>query len=266
MALSAVDIALWDLCARLQDQPLTAVWGDPVAPVAVYASGGFTSYDDTQLRSQLAGWLSERMDKVKIKIGESWGTRVERDLDRVELARRTVGDEVALFVDANGGYTAEQACTVGHMLDGLGVVWFEEPVSSDDHEGLDTVRDRVRADVTAGEYGHDRSYFRELAPHVDCLQIDVTRCGGYTEWRRVATDPALAGVELSGHCAPYASLPVAAGTTRLRHLEWFHDHVRIEQLLFDGWTAPVRGVLRSGEAPGHGLAFRTADAQPYRVA
>lgn len=268
MAISAVDIALWDLAARLQDQSVVSLWGTPVEtvePVEVYGSGGFTTYTDTQLREQLDGWLDLGCDKVKIKIGESWGSRSERDLDRVALARHTVGDGVALFVDANGGYAANRAKVVGSFLDSLGVTWFEEPVSSDDHAGLAVVRDHVDADVAAGEYGYDLAYFRHLAPHVDCVQIDATRCGGYTEWRRIVDDPRLIDLPLSGHCAPYISLPVAATTARLRHVEYFHDHVRIERMFFDGATEPVAGRLAVADGPGHGLTFRTSDAQDFRV-
>jgi L-alanine-DL-glutamate epimerase-like enolase superfamily enzyme len=265
MALSAVDVALWDLSGRLQERSLAELWGATPAPVEIYGSGGFTSYDDDQLQRQVAHWLEAGFDKVKVKIGESWGSRVPRDLARTALVRRLAGDTVEVFADANGGYDADQAGEVGARLDDLGVTWFEEPVSSDDHEGLASVRDRVRADVTAGEYGSDLAYFVHLAPYVDCLQLDVTRCGGYTEWRRVAAHPALADVDLSGHCAPYLSLPVAAVTPRLRHVEYFHDHVRIERRFFDGCADPLGGRLTAPHAPGHGLDFRAPEAEDYRV-
>jgi L-alanine-DL-glutamate epimerase-like enolase superfamily enzyme len=268
MALSAVDIALWDLAGRLQERSLPELWGETPVEVELYGSGGFTSYDDAHLRTQVTGWLADGFDKVKIKIGESWGSRVDRDLARTAEVRR-LADEASeatdVFVDANGGYDRDQAGDVGARLDDLGVSWFEEPVSSDDHEGLDAVRARVRADVTAGEYGSDLAYLIHLAPHVDCLQLDVTRCGGYTEWRRVGAHPALAGLELSGHCAPYLSLPVAAVTRTLRHVEYFHDHVRIERRFFDGCADPEGGRLTAPDSPGHGLAFRGADAEKYRV-
>jgi L-alanine-DL-glutamate epimerase-like enolase superfamily enzyme len=269
MALSALDVALWDLAGRLLDRSLPELWKAAPIPVELYGSGGFTSYDDQQLRDQVTGWLEAGFDKVKIKIGESWGSRVERDVARTAAVRRladeAVAEPVEVFVDANGGYDAEQACEVGARLDDLGVSWFEEPVSSDDHDGLDAVRARVRADVSAGEYGSNLAYAVHLAPHVDCLQLDATRCGGYTEWRRIAAHPARAGLDLSGHCAPYLSLPVAAVTPQLRHVEYFHDHVRIERRFFEGCAEPERGRLTAPASPGHGLAFRAADAEEYRV-
>lgn len=258
MAVSAVDVALWDLCARLHDLPLHRLWGAAPRPVEAYGSGGFTTYDDARLCDQVAGWRDLGLRRVKLKIGESWGTRVGRDLARVALVREVAGqgEGVEVFVDANGGYDAGQAVRVGRALDDLGVTWFEEPVSSEDLGGLARVRDGVAADVTAGEYGHDLAYFERMAPAVDCLQVDVTRCGGYTGWRRVAALAEARHVPLSGHCAPYLSVPVAATTPRLQHVEWFHDHVRIEQRLFDGCPDPDEGWLHAHDRPGHGLELK----------
>lgn len=179
-AVSAVDTALWDLKARLLGLPLLRLLGAARTEVAVYGSGGFTTYDDAQLVEQLRGWTDQGIDRVKIKIGESWGRQEARDLHRTALVRRTVGDTAELYVDANGGYTRKQAIRVAAAMSGLGVTWLEEPVSSDDLTGLREVRDAVTADVAAGEYGYDLPYFARMAASdaVDCLQADVTRCGG----------------------------------------------------------------------------------------
>src|SRR3954447_23734484 len=184
-ALSAVDVALWDLAARLLDVPLVRLLGRVRDEVPVYGSGGFTSYDDATLRRQLSGWVEgEGIPRVKIKVGESWGTAEDRDLARAQIARRTVGESAELFVDANGGYSVGQAVRMGRCYDELGVTWFEEPVSSDDLAGLRAVRGAVSADVAAGEYAWSLADAQRLvgAGAVDCLQADATRCGGYTEW------------------------------------------------------------------------------------
>jgi len=267
-AVSAVDIALWDLCGRLHGLPLWRLWGAEERPIPVYGSGGFTTYDDTRLVAQVDGWLGLGLGAVKIKIGESWGSAERRDLRRTALVRSRVGGDVEVFVDANGGYPVGRAVRVGRRLDDLGVTWFEEPVSSDDLAGLRRVRDGVAADVAAGEYGYDLPYFERLcaAGAVDCVQVDVTRCGGYTEWRRIAAVAAAHGLDVSGHCAPYLTVPVAVATPRLRHLEWFHDHVRIARELVDGYTDPVGGVLAASDRPGHGLSLRHPALERYRVA
>jgi L-alanine-DL-glutamate epimerase-like enolase superfamily enzyme len=269
-AISAVDTALWDLKARLLDLRLARLLGVVTDAVPVYGSGGFTTYDAATLADQLGGWVHQLgVPRVKIKIGESWGGAVDRDLARMAQARQVIGAEAELFVDANGGYTRKQAIRVAHAARDLDVRWFEEPVSSDDLAGLREVRDAVDADVAAGEYGYDLTYFQRMcaAQAVDCLQADASRCGGITEWQRVAAVAAAHGLHLSGHCAPHLHLDVAAATANLRHLEWFHDHVRIESMLFDGTLTPTGGVLRPDlSATGNGLTFREADAQRYRVA
>lgn len=269
-ALSAVEIALQDLKARLLGISLGRMLGRAHEEVMVYGSGGFTTYDDGRTRAQVHRWVEEQaIPRVKIKIGESWGTAVDRDLQRVQLVRETAGADVEVFVDANGGYTVGQAVRVGHVLDNLDVRWFEEPVSSDDLPGLRRVRDALRCDVTAGEYGYDLPYFESMvaADAVDCLQVDVTRCGGLGEWSRVAAVAAARNLDVSAHCAPNLAVHVASATENVRHIEYFHDHARIEDLFFDGALSPKGGALRpDADSPGHGLTLREADAEPYRVA
>jgi L-alanine-DL-glutamate epimerase-like enolase superfamily enzyme len=268
-AISAVDTALWDLKAKLLGVPVCRLLGVVHEAVPIYGSGGFTTYDEAAARAQLLQWVQDwRLPRVKIKIGESWGGNVSRDLARIRFARRTIGPEVELFVDANGGYTRKQAIRVAEAMAEFDVRWFEEPVSSDDLAGLREVRDQVRPDVTAGEYGYDLVYFARMvaAQAVDCLQIDVTRCGGITEWLRVAAVAAAAGLQVSGHCAPNLHAHVAACVPNLRHLEYFHDHCRIEQMIFDGALDPTGGVLRPDQQrTGLGLEFKRADAEPFRV-
>ncbi|WP_394365728.1 enolase C-terminal domain-like protein [Streptomyces sasae] len=230
----------------------------------------FTTYDEQRQDRQLRGWVAEDgIPRVKIKIGESWGRCEARDLWRVARARESIGDTAELYVDANGGYGAKQAVKVAAGLDGQGVTWFEEPVSSDRLEDLAFVRGRVMADVTAGEYGYALPYFRRMlaAGAVDCLQADVTRCGGITVWLRVAALALSHGLEISGHCAPHAHAHAAASVPILRHLEWFHDHVRIERLLFEGTLDPAAGGIAPGRdgAPGLGLSLDAERARPYRT-
>ncbi|MEV6112750.1 enolase C-terminal domain-like protein [Streptomyces sp. NPDC052109] len=269
-AVAAVDIALWDLKARLLDLPLVGLLGAAREDVPVYGSGGFTTYDADRQDRQLRGWAEdEGIPRVKIKIAESWGSRESRDLERVVRARASVGDGVELYVDANGGYSGGQAVRVGDALADQGVTWFEEPVSSDHLTLLTDLRGRLPMDVTAGEYGYTLPYFEHMlaAGAVDCLQADVTRCGGITVWLRVAALAQARGIEISGHCAPHAHAHVAAAVPRLRHLEWFHDHVRIERLLFDGVLDPGGGSVTPGAdgTPGLGLSLAAERAEPYRV-
>ena len=263
-AISAVDVALWDLKSRLLDLPLCDLLGRCREAVPVYGSGGFTTFDDATATAQLTHWTNELgIPRVKIKIGESWGADTVRDLARVEHARAVVGDDVELYVDANGGYTRKQAVRVGRELtERHGVVWFEEPVSSDDLDGLREVRDQLTCDVAAGEYGYDETYFAKMvdAKAVDCLQADATRCGGYTSWLRAAAIAASHGLQVSAHCAPSLHAAVAAAVPNLRHVEFFSDHERADAALFHGSLEPRRGVLTpSADVAGHGMSLRGAD-------
>jgi L-alanine-DL-glutamate epimerase-like enolase superfamily enzyme len=268
-AISAIDIALWDLKARLFDCSLSDLFGRCRETVPVYGSGGFTTYDDATATAQLERWVGTLgVRQVKIKIGESWGTNVARDLARVAHARSVIGEGIELFVDANGGYSRKQAVRVGiECSDVFAVSWFEEPVSSDDLDGLREVRDQTRCDVAAGEYGYDEAYFARLvrAKAVDCVQVDVTRCGGYTSWLRVAAIAAANGLDVSAHCAPSLHAPVAAAVPNLRHVEYFHDHERVDALLFEGARVPHGGAmdLPAGDV-GHGMAER--QSEKFRVA
>ena len=187
MAISAVDTALWDLKAQLLDISMVDLLGPVRDAIPVYGSGGFTSYSDEQLRRQFSGWVGEGVGAVKMKVGE----HPECDLARVRVARQAAG-EAQLFVDANGAYDRKQAVRKAREFADLGVVWFEEPVSSDDLAGLLLIRNSVPApvEIAAGEYGYEQSYFRRLieAQAVDVVQADGTRCGGVTGFLKAAAE------------------------------------------------------------------------------
>jgi L-alanine-DL-glutamate epimerase-like enolase superfamily enzyme len=266
-AISGVDAALWDLKARLLDTPLVDLLGARHEELPVYGSGGFTSYDDDRLTTQLGRWVDDGIHGVKMKVGRE----PARDVERVRLARDAAGPDAELYVDANGAYTRKQALAFADRFAEQGVTWFEEPVSSDDVPGLRLLRDRCPSgmDVTAGEYATHMPEFRQLlrAEAVDCLQADVTRCGGITAIQMVGDLCFAEKVDLSAHTAPQLSAHAFATVLPLRHLEWFHDHVRIERIAFDGVLEPRDGVLRPDRTrPGHGLELKDADLEPYRVA
>jgi L-alanine-DL-glutamate epimerase-like enolase superfamily enzyme len=265
-AISALDAALWDVKARLLEVPLVRLLGGARPSVPVYGSGGFTSYSTDELAAQLAAWTEAGIGRVKMKVGRDPAA----DLDRVRAAREAIGRDAELFVDANGAYERRQAVAFAGAFASEGVAWFEEPVSSDDLEGLRLVRDRAPAglEISAGEYGYDPWYFRRMleAGAVDVLQADATRCLGITGFLRAAALAEAHHVPLSTHTAPALHLHLSCATGIVRHLEWFHDHVRIEQMLFDGFVEPEGGELAPAlDRPGLGLALRRADAERYAL-
>jgi L-alanine-DL-glutamate epimerase-like enolase superfamily enzyme len=268
MAIAAVDIALWDVKAKVLGLPLAGLLGPLRDRVPVYGSGGFTSYSTQQLCEQLGGWVADGIPRVKMKVGSCWGSEPGRDVERVRQARHVIGDEAELFVDANGAYTRKQAIRLAREFDTDAVTWFEEPVSSDDLEGLRGIRTMTTIDVAAGEYGYDLAYFERMcaAQSVDVLQADVSRCGGITEWLRVAAVAAAHGLQISGHCAPSLHAHPACCVPNLRHLEYFHDHVRADRILFDGALDPRDGALTPDrDRPGLGLQLKQSDADHYRI-
>jgi L-alanine-DL-glutamate epimerase-like enolase superfamily enzyme len=263
-AISAVDTALWDLKCQLLDLPLVTLLGAVRDSIPVYGSGGFTSYAEARLREQLGKWVSQGISRVKMKVGRD----PRADIERVAAARSAIGPDAELFVDANGAYTRKQALDFAEAFRDYGVTWFEEPVSSDDLEGLHLLRDRAPPgmDIAAGEYGFDVWYFRRMltAGAVDVLQADATRCCGITGFLHAGALCEAAMLPLSSHTAPSVHVHLGCAVQRMRHLEWFHDHVRIEQLLFDGALVPEAGKLRPDRSrPGLGLALKNVDAQRY---
>ena len=264
-AISALDAALWDLKAKLLGLPLAALLGRARESVPIYGSGGFTSYNDAQLTSQLGAWVERdgcRMVKMKI------GSHPDDDPRRACVAKGAIGD-AALFVDANGAYSVKEALRIAAVFAAeCGVAWFEEPVSSDDLVGLTQVRDAAPPcmDVAAGEYAFNTDDARHLLERraVDVLQCDASRCLGITGFLAVGALCDAHHVDLSGHCAPALHVHAASAVPRLRHLEWFHDHVRIEHMLFDGAPVPQDGAIRPDMTrPGLGLDFKHQDAERY---
>lgn len=265
MAVSAVDTALWDLKAKLLDVCLADALPRVHASVPIYGSGGLTSYDDKRLAQQLSGWVDEEIPRVKMKVGRDPQT----DPHRLKVARDAVGEGTELMVDANGAFDRKQALAwAQRYADEFGVIYFEEPVSSEDRQGLRLLRDRGPAgmQIAAGEYEWGLDGLRELSGCVDVLQADVTRCGGITNLLRAGGIVEAAGLSFSAHCAPAISAHACCAIENLRHLEYFHDHVRVEDILFDGTLHPERGELIPDRSrPGLGLELKRAEAERLRA-
>jgi len=257
-AISAVDIALWDLRSKELDLPLAELWGGHRDSVPVYGSGGFTSLTDDQLDEQIDDWLAVGCAAVKLKIGQDWGRSPTRDLERAARVVSRVHGAAEVMVDAKGGYSRSDAMRVGQDLDILGVNWFEEPVPSDDLRGLSSLRDALNCEVAAGGYIAEVADARSMCEAVDCVQLDVTRCGGYTGWRRCAAYAHAAHVPVSAHCAPALHLPLGLADPDLRHIEWFSDHVAVEDRLIEGAPVVRNGRMGTGNAaaPGHGYQLK----------
>ena len=262
MAVSAVDNALWDLKARLLDLPLAALLPRFRDAVPIYGSGGFTSYSIEHLQEQLSGWAEEGIPRVKMKVGR----HPEEDPERVRSVREAIGDDVELLVDANGAYSRKQALYWAERFAEDGITYLEEPVTSEDREGLRLLRDHGPGGlaIAAGEYEWDLPQVADLASCVDILQADVTRCGGITNLLQVDGICKGRTIPFSAHCAPAISAHAGCAMETLVHLEYFHDHVRVENMLFDGALQPEDGYLQPDPSrPGLGLELKRSEAEQY---
>ncbi len=263
MAVSAVDVALWDLKAKLLGVALADALPRFHERVPVYGSGGFTSYSDERLAAQVSDWAHEQsIPRVKIKVARE----PERDPERLRVTREAIGDGVELLVDANGAFTRKQALGWAERYREWGVTYLEEPVSSQDIWGLRQLRESGPAGVAiaAGEYAWGLGDVAELLDAVDVVQADVTRVGGVTNMLRVDGMVKSRSMPFSAHCAPAISAHVCCAIETTLHLEYFHDHVRVERLLFDGTLDPSEGFLEPDRSrPGLGIELKEADAQRF---
>ncbi len=266
MAVSAIDNALWDLKAKILELPLCKLLGQAKDGMLLYGSGGFTNYTDKQLSQQFEGWMKEGITAVKMKIGRD----EKRDIERVKAARKIIGDNVELFVDANGAYSPRQALYMAEVFSEYNISWFEEPVSSDNLEGLQFIRNNVKGktQIAAGEYGYQLNYFQHMlsSKAVDVLQADATRCGGISGFLQAGHLCEAYQIPFSSHCAPALHLHAAVALSNFYISEYFFDHARMETMLFDGVLLPKNGCLYPDVSRhGFGLELKVKEAERYRV-
>jgi L-alanine-DL-glutamate epimerase-like enolase superfamily enzyme len=264
MAISAVNNALWDLKAKLLDLPLCKLLGQARDAMPIYGSGGFCSYSDERLRDQLAGWVREGIPRVKMKVSRE----PTRDFHRLRVARDAIGD-AELFVDVNSAYDRKQALqAIERFAAEYDVRWMEQPLAPEDRAGMRLLCERAPAplEIADGEYSYDVADVRRLLEtrSVDVVMADATRCGGISGFLEADALCAAWRMPLSSHCAPLQHLHVGCAARMYRHGEYFHDHVRIERMFFDGMPEPKSGALHPDLArPGIGVEFKRADAARY---
>ena len=265
-AISAIDSCLWDLQARLLNVPLVNLLGKVRDEIPAYGSGGFISYNEKQLLDQLTGWASDGFQFVKMKIGRDPIV----DLKRVELVQKALNGKAELFVDANGAYSRKQALQQAQRFADLGVTWFEEPVSSDDRIGLHLLVERAPAvlRIAAGEYNYTLDDPRLLieAQAVDVMQADVTRCGGITNFIKIGSLCEVHHYPYSAHTAPSIHASLCCSLPAAENVEYFHDHVRIEHIFFDGAITVKNSKLKPDlSREGLSLELKRSDAEKFKV-
>ena len=207
-AISAVDIALWDLKAKFLNLPLYKLLGAYTNSVPVYGSGGWTNLTKSELIQEMTDYVESGIPRVKMKVGKNFGNCEREDIERVEAVRDAIGYDIALYIDANNGYRKKQAIYMAKEFEQFQVGWLEEPLIPDDVDGMSEIARSTTIPIASGELEYTKYGFKELIYRggADIVQPDVGRVGGVTEWIKVA------------HLAESFNLPVAPHALQLVHL------------------------------------------------
>ena len=262
-AMSAVDIGLWDLKAKALGLPLYKLLGPYAESVPIYGSGGWTDMTVDELIEQARGFIEQGTDRVKIKVGKDFGKAEREDIERVAAVREAVGDDVALYIDANGAYYPKQAVYMAREFEQHQVGWFEEPVLADDIAGLAEVRRAINIPVATGEQEYTKYGFKALLSGggADIVQPDVGRVGGVTEWMKVAHMADAFGLQVAPHAMQQVHLHLACATPNLKLVERLDVETEGDAIWYtevpqpkDGMWSPFR------DKPGLGL-----ELDPYAV-
>lgn len=267
-ALSAIDIALWDLKAKHLNLPLFELLGACVESVPVYGSGGWTNQTADELLAEMTEYATRGFGAVKMKVGKNFGKAERDDVRRVEEVRAAIGDTVDLYVDANNAYQPKQAVRIASQLQPYRVGWFEEPVIADDIDGLAAVTRASPIPVATGEHEYTKFGFRELLSRhaADIVQPDVGRVGGITEWMKIAHLAQAFNVQIAPHSYLLIHLHLACATPNTKSIEMLGAYERIDRELFARVPEPREGMLAPlADAPGLGLELDPVAVRVYGV-
>jgi len=267
-AISAVDIALWDLKAKALGLPLYKLLGACHDSVPVYGSGGWTNYTEAELVREQMSYVEQGYPAIKMKIGKEFGQREREDLARLAAVRRAAGDEITLYVDANNGYTAKQAIRVARGLEEREVAWFEEPVLADDVDGLAQVARATSIPVATGEHEYTKFGFKDLLARggADIAQPDVGRVGGVTEWLKVAHLAHAFNLPVASHAFAPIHLHLAMATPNILVVEMLGTETASNRVFFTELPQPKNGRWAPfPDRPGLGVELRPAAVNKLAV-
>lgn len=259
LAISAVDIAVWDLLGRQTARPLYKLLGGTRRSVPMYETdGGWLQYDAETLVENAATVAEEGFAGMKMKIGSS----LERDLERVRAVREALPDDLDLMLDANCSYTVPEAKRLATGIGNVGVTWLEEPLPKGDYAAYADLRSQVDIPIATGENYYNETQFRQLVAQmaVDYLQPDACRIGGITPWLRVADWAASSGLAVSPHYIEPLHAHLACLYDNIPYIE--HHSTVLDDILSEP-IDPDDGRIRPPQRPGHGIELE--DVGPYRV-
>lgn len=267
-AISAIDIALWDLKAKIMSLPLYKLLGPFTDTVPVYGSGGWTNFSEKELVKEQTGWVERGFKSVKLKVGKNFGTAEKEDIKRLAAVRKAVGDDVTIYIDANNGYYAKQAIALAPYFEEYNVGFFEEPVLADDIDGLAAIARATKIPVATGEHEYTKYGFKELLTRgaADILQPDVGRVGGITEWMKVAHMAHGFNLPVANHAQHLISLHMACATPNLFAVEYLGIIEEADKFFYTEIPMPKDGMLSPfPDKPGLGLELKPEVVKKYKI-
>ncbi len=267
-AISAVDIALWDLKAKALGLPLYKLLGPYTNSVPIYGSGGWTNLSEKELVEEQLSYVERGIPRIKMKVGKDFGNAEEEDIRRLAVVRKAVGDDVEIYIDANNGYYAKQAIRMAQQFEEYDVKWFEEPVLADDIDGLAMVSKSINIPVATGEHEYTKFGFKELISRggADIVQPDVGRIGGVTEWMKVAHLAHSYNLPVAPHAAQLVHLHLACATPNLKVVEYLGILEVGDKFFYTDFPEPENGMWSPyPDRPGLGLELNTEVVKKYKV-
>ncbi|MBC2666735.1 mandelate racemase/muconate lactonizing enzyme family protein [Novosphingobium flavum] len=254
-ALSAIDIALWDLKGKITGLPIYKLLGGGRTAVPVYASGGWTSYSDDELVAEMQAMVARGYNTVKFKVGYDGGRNLRRDAERVRKVREAVGPDVTLMVDANNSFDAASAVQLANRIREYDIALFEEPVFADDMPGLARFRKGTDIPLGTGEHEYLKFGVRDLLLNeaADIVQVDAARAGGYTEMIKCAALTQAWNLKFAPHAMENIHLQLGAAVPNVVFLERLLIFEDLTAKVFDNAPVPIGGLMHVPDLPGLGL-------------
>ncbi len=262
LALSAIDMALWDIKGKALGQPVSALLGGHRDRVPTYASGALMRPHPVDYLAK-AGPRLRGMGFRQMKMQCGAETTPAREVERVRVMRESVGEDVDLMCDINQLWRVEQAIDIGRRIEPYHLFWLEDPTTCDDYAGLARIADALAMPVAAGEYVYGISPFRQILEHrsVDIPMIDLLRVGGITQWVKVAGMAEAFNLPVVSHLIPEIHVHLIAAVPNGLTVEYMPWTLR----LWEETPALEDGMLVVPPRPGLGLAFDKKAIERYEV-
>ena len=254
-ALSALDVALWDIKGKVAGLPLYKLLGGSQTKIPAYASGGWTSYTKDELVKEATNMVASGFKSIKIKVGVEGGTNINEDVRRVAAVRKAIGDDIDLFVDANFVWKASDAILFAKKAEQYDLGWFEEPVIADDIEGLARVRNNTTIPIAAGENEYTRYGARDLVvgKAIDIYQPDPCYNGGITEVLKMNAIAQAWNLKLALHCVDFVTRHMASAATNSLIVEHLLVWDGVINKMFLNPPVIKNGMIEITDLPGLGL-------------